>query len=491
MGTHHQDTTPADTGARVDSSVTPSPDDSNAPLVHAPAGTFHGVQFRGANSFLGIRYGELSAGRFRPATAYRSTKTVNATIFGDRAPQPDMRSEVDPHSAEILALLYPGSGSPLENGAMSEDCLNLNVWAPTRDIEQVKSTQAPVEPLPVMVWFHGGAYSSGSANERCFMGDRLAAHGRVIVVSVSHRLGALGFLHLGPLLGEAFADSANAGLHDLILALSWVRENIAAFGGDPNNVTIFGQSGGGSKVAALLTTPHAGKLFHKAIMQSGVPGMVQRPEEAEKHAARLVEALGADRILTCDLDELLVAQTMLDAPFGLAPTLDARLLHEDPFREQTPAAAVGLPLIVGHATHDMAMMLPAGTPLEAAKHATSVTFGHSADRVADAAVQSGPVYRYEFAYETEALGGSIGACHSLDLPFTFGTVDYIPFAGYRTERFAVSAFMMSAWSQFARTGSPGADWPLYTAGGREIMVIDTDRRVESAPATLEQSELPW
>src|SRR4051794_18965023 len=248
-----------------------------APVVETAAGKLRGIASGGISAFKGIPYGAPTGGanRFMPPQPPAPWSGIReAASCHAQAPQMPGRPERRP---ELRTILGPADTSP-----ESEDCLTLNVWTP--GIGPAASNGAK---LPVMVWLHGGAFAYGSGNRAVTDGANLARSGDVVVVSVNHRLNIFGFLHLADLGGERYAHSGNAGVLDLVAALEWVRDNIAAFGGDPGNVTIFGESGGGGKVSVLLAMPRARELFHRAVIQSGAAIRVR----TSVRAAALTEAV--------------------------------------------------------------------------------------------------------------------------------------------------------------------------------------------------------
>jgi para-nitrobenzyl esterase len=474
--------------------------------VSLTSGSVRGLSAAGSARFLGIPYG--SSVRFgAPSACAPWTGVRDALSFGPSAPQlHPFGADLGPVSERLLSMLYPRGGSPVEGGAVSEDCLYLNVWAPSA-LSGVGSLSGGAS-LPVMVWLHGGAFIHGSGNEMAFNGDVLAAAEGVVVVTVTHRLGLLGFL---PVPG---ADGSGvAGLLDIVLALEWVRDNIAAFGGDPGNVTLFGQSGGAMKAGALLAMPAARGLFHKVIMQSGPPLRVLEPDAAAAVYADVHAAVGDVR--DAPVARLLDAQAALAArmvpdirqAMAIGPVRDPVHLPGQLFADGAPSYGSDVPLLIGTATHDMAMMLcgfpgyadaddaivagfldqlsggsggadvvalyqsayPAEpVPLLWSRIATDSSFRGGSYEVADAkAAQPAPVYTYIFDWPTDALGGILGACHSLDLPFVFGTTRRIPLAGQAPGTEEFSALIMRTWATFARTGTPTHDalppWPAWSA----------------------------
>ncbi|WP_345047275.1 carboxylesterase family protein, partial [Microbacterium invictum] len=250
--------------------------------VLTTAGRVRGYVQGDVTAFLGIPYGaDTRDHRFRPPLPVQKWEGVrDATSFGPACPQVVFTDEED--AAALRWLEHPVGGSPLEGGAVGEDCLRVNVWAPANHSES----------LPVLVWLHGGGFTNGSGNEGWFNGDRLAAAEDVVVVTVTHRLGVFGFLSLCDDSGEPITGSAKPGMLDIVLALEWVHDNIAAFGGDPSRVTIAGHSGGSGKVAALLAMPAAEGLFTRAIMQSGPVSRFPTAADSRVTTERVLEALG-------------------------------------------------------------------------------------------------------------------------------------------------------------------------------------------------------
>lgn len=467
------------------------------------AGALRGIDVAGVARFLGVPYGADTSGdnRFRgpqPVAPWGGVR--DALEFGPSAPQVDTRPAATGAAGELLTMLYPRSGSPVEGSGVDEDCLRLNVWAPS-----------DARDLPVLVWLHGGGFTHGSGNEMCFNGDVLAAAGDVVVVTVTHRLGILGFLDLREL---GVPESANAGMLDIVAALEWVQRNIAVFGGDPARVTICGQSGGSVKVATLNAMPSAHGLFRGSIMMSGPFATLADPAASAATRATALAGMSAatvEELRSLPLATLLDAQAALLAASpltpsgpdaadlaeagipGFGPSLDADLLPDHPFAGGVGAAAQ--PLMVGWTTHEAGMFLAedpsfsasmsdeeadarlgamgvsgaaavAGEPphLRVARGLSALMFHAPSIALAErAAAHGATVWMYEFGQTTEVLGGLLGACHSLDLAYVFGTVDRIPLTGRSLERVDVSRAMMRAWASFVRDGDPG--WPSWTQAG--------------------------
>src|ERR1700730_3288775 len=274
-------------------------------VAETNSGKLRGSVKDGIHIFQGIPYGAPTGGaaRFKPATKPASWSGVrDALEFGPRAFQNDNSFALMP---ELLALFNA------ESLPMSENCLVLNVWTPALDGGK----------RPVMFWCHGGAFIAGSRSSGWYDGTNLAKKGDVVVVTINHRLGVPGFLYLGDLAGEAYAASGNVGMLDIVEALKWVRDNIATFGGDPGNVTIFGESGGGAKVSVLMAMPPAHGLFHKAIIQSGPAVTVMDRGDATETATMVLKELGLDakqidKLQNVPAEDLINAQTAVLGKVG-------------------------------------------------------------------------------------------------------------------------------------------------------------------------------
>ncbi|MDR2253721.1 MAG: carboxylesterase family protein [Bifidobacteriaceae bacterium] len=480
--------------------------------IRTRSGTLRGIDDGRVVTLLGVPYGEDTSGtnRFAPPVPTRPWQGIReALAYGPPAPQIDTRLTSSGAMPQLLRLLYPRDGSPLEGMAVSEDCLRANIWAPS---------PSRAGPHPVLVWLHGGAYTHGSGNEMVFNGDIMAAREDIVVVTVSHRIGLAGFLDLrGAEWG--LAGSANAGMLDVVEALRWVRDNIHLVGGDPDRVTIAGQSGGGGKVTSLLAMPRARDLFARAILQSGAVRRVNQPETSATIREAALSHMGTrdlDQLRTLPLERLLAAQREVMAhaadllgnldqyslAMAIGPVLDDADLPRHPFDPEAPEDLDRKQMIVGWTTHEAGFMLAelpeygprltredvvrflerdqpgAGTRLyddfansypDEAPHLRlarilSVGSKTGALEIAELANRrAGRVWAYEFAQRTDALGGLTGPCHSLDLAYPFGTVERVPLTGSDPARLATSAEMMHAWVSFAATGQPEVPggWPRW------------------------------
>jgi para-nitrobenzyl esterase len=454
-------------------------------IVSTNAGKIRGTTEKDVLAFKGIHYGASTEGsaRFMPPQPAEPWEGVyDATNYGQTAPQ------------------YGSLATPDVN--QGEDCLVLNVWTPATGDSGER---------PVMVWLHGGGYSSGSGSEPTYNGANLANRGDIVVVTINHRLNVFGYLYLEEIGGETFAGSGIAGILDIVLALEWVRDNIEAFGGDPDNVTIFGESGGGSKVSTLLAMPSAEGLFHKAIIQSG-PGLTGAdPEAATASAESLLEELGLE---TDELDQLqqVPVQEMLDAISAISgsfsPVVDGYYLPTNPFDPVAAPTAANIPLIIGTNHDEMTfMMMMAGTPADpdmteeelrerlserydnaddliaAYQNAdpdltpwqlyiwiVSEGFRRSSVILAERKVEGGtaPVYMYLFTKQSER-NPDFGSPHFMEVAYVFDNTTDSP-------NDELATIMSEAWIAFARSGDPNhagmPNWEPYTIDDRATMFFD-------------------
>jgi para-nitrobenzyl esterase len=434
----------------------------------------------------------------------------------------------------------PGFSIEGDPDDQSEDCLSLNVWTPGDDRRR-----------PVMVWVHGGSFISGTGASLLYRGHRLAARGDVVVVTLNYRLGALGFLaHPALVDGDPHPQAVgNWGLLDVVAALRWVRDHIATFGGDPDQVTVFGESAGAMGLAALMGAPKARGLFHRAILQSG--GVyTHSPARAAQAAGQLVRQLGLDevdrdRLVDVPAAELVAALSAIqtptpppgELPIPLLPTVDGCFLPESPRQAIEAGAMAGVPLMLGTNRDELSMMalgdprfagmddddllawaayatpdVDAPTVVAAYRRArarrgqptdppalwvaigTDVVFRWPTLRLAAAQQAHQPAtYVYLFTYETPVFGGVLGACHALEIPFVFGSVrrpEVSRFSGGGPEAEALSDDMIDAWTAFARTGDPsvaGAPWPAWDPVERSTMVWGPSGGAAVAPDDEELS----
>ncbi len=461
----------------------------------------------------GLRYAEPPIGdlRFRaPEPPERWTEVDDATVFGPACPQP------------VFANI------PLDLGApQGEDCLRLNVWAPP-DTE-------PGDRKPVMVWLHGGAYVLGSGSQSLYDGRRLARRGDVVVVTVNYRLGALGFLDLSSFNTARRRFDSNVGLRDVLAALGWVRDNIAAFGGDPNKVTLFGESAGAGIVTTLLATPAAEGLFAGAIAQSSPATSVYDGARARRVAERVLDRLGITKSDAGFLRELPTAEIItasqevfdevpVHSPGTLAfvPIIDGELLPDYPVKAAQQGRSLPIPLIIGTNRREAALFRLLRSPLlPITPHAITSMFSQIAAEQPDlqlpteeqmALAYSGrrrkarglsiatdvgfrmpsvwlaeghsavaPVYLYRFDYATPVLKLlMVSGAHATELPFVWsnlgGPQDFtLKLGGARTAK-AVSRRILTRWVNFAAAGKPSGlagepEWTPYQAADRACLII--------------------
>jgi para-nitrobenzyl esterase len=491
----------------------PMSDASIATTVH---GRVRGATEDGIHVFKGIPYGATTAGaaRFHPPTPPADWSGVrDALAYPPMAPQP---------------AFTPGAlfASWTLDKEMSEDCLALNVWTPGLG-DGVKR--------PVMVWFHGGDFSSLSGSRNVYDGVRLCRRGDVVVVTVNHRLNAFGYIYLteaAPKLGAA----ANPGMLDLVAALRWVRDNIAAFGGDPGNVTIFGQSGGGGKVSTIMAMPDAAGLFHRAIIQSGSYArnahlQAMSPDEGTRHAHTLLTALeiapgDTAALATLPMEAVVAGVAKVARGPDRAiwrPVVDGEVLPSGPWWPEAPTISAQVPLMIGTTATEMTLLIGASDPdafkLDEdglRKRLTAWLTTQDAERLvtlfrADkpeaspsdlffaiatagsfhkgawtqaglkAAQNAAPVFLYELDWQTPVDGGKWHSPHSLDLALVFDNVaKSASMVGTGPEPQQVAERVSSAWLAFAHTGNPSAPeltWPAWRPDSRATMVFDTNSRV--------------
>lgn len=493
-------------------------------VANTAYGKIRGTRADGIHAFKGVPYGaDTSKTRFqKPAPPPPWTGVRDATHYGAQAPQADRPFT----SARALLASW---GPPQPN---SEDCLFLNVWTPgVRDDEK----------RPVMVWLHGGGFSAGSGSALGYDGTRLAERGDVVVITINHRLNIFGFLYLAEIGGEQYADSGNVSQHDIIAALRWVRDNVEEFGGDPNNVTIFGESGGGMKVCTLMAMPEAQGLFHRAVVQSGPLLRGADPEEATAtaHAAldlmnvspthlKALNSLPTDRIL----------QTYFNLPqpeaLKLAPVVDGRSLPRHPFHPDAPKISAHVPLLIGMTKTETTYLLgnpenfaldwndvperlgkytgsmdaealvaryrellPQASPSDVLFAVTTnlmMTLNLIAVADRKTALLAAPVYRYELIWETPVDGGKWQSPHTLDIALMFDNVaNSKSILGDAPQAQHMAEKMSEAWLAFARNGNPNnrmlPDWAPYNTTHRPTLMFDAKSFTANNPHQLEVEAL--
>ncbi len=495
------------------------PTEGTSVVATTHRGKIRGVISDGVRIFKGVPYAAPTDAnnRFRaPRPAPSWTGVRDALAYGPMSPQLIARER----AAITASWTYEKD--------MGEDCLVLNVWTPGLRDQRKR---------PVMVWFHGGGFASLSGSRNVFDGTRLARKGDVVVITLNHRLNAFGHLYLTQLGGGEFAEAGNAGILDLVAALRWVHANVAEFGGDPANITIFGQSGGAAKVSTLMAMPQARGLFHRAIVQSGSHIEALSPEEATKHAATLLAALDmkpADipKLRTITMDRILAAlNKVMNAPANrpnFSPVVDGQALPRQPWAPDAPPVSATVPLLVGTTRTETTALIGANDPstfmLDAAAlrgklqpwvpdreidrvvagfrkimpdaSASDLFFAITTDRrvrqqawlqaerkAAQAAGQgNAPVWLYELDWTTPVEGGKWRSPHSLDLAFVFDNVARSEsMVGTGADAQVLADHMSAAWLAFARTGNPAVpslpSWPPFRVPERATMVFDAKPRV--------------
>ncbi|HEY0435498.1 MAG TPA: carboxylesterase family protein [Phenylobacterium sp.] len=478
--------------------------------VQTSNGPVAGYVEDGLDVFKGLRYGAPPTGlsRFKPpARPDPWGAPADAVAYG----APAIQSGLGPGERRTS----PGDPPAPDEPASSEDCLFLNVWTPALDAKL----------RPVMVWLHGGGFANGSGGAAMYDGGALARKGDVVTVTVNHRLNVFGYLHLGEVFGPEYAQSGLAGMLDIVQALEWVRDNIAAFGGDPGNVTIFGESGGGWKVSLLLAMPGARGLFHKAVIQSG-PGLTgKRVAEADGVARQLLAKLGVSTPeALAALPTELVSRASVEVPGEVmrlyTPVVDGTALPRDPFEPDASPLNADVPVLIGTNKDESTLFLfshpkfgefteedvsrqaktAAGERAEAlvgalreaypdynpthlcaaVQTATGMWAGSIKLAERKAAQGSAPVWMYMLTWETPVSRGRLRCPHALEIPLVFDNVEKARnFVGRGDEPQLVADQMSQAWLDFARTGEPG--WPAYDAQSRATRLFDVESRTVGDP----------
>jgi para-nitrobenzyl esterase len=517
----------------------------NGAIVETTAGKVRGFSRDGIFAFKGIPYADDAGGKNRfmaPARVTAWTGVRSALALGPASPQAynatfEGRRAGWNHDEEAFMFEW-------DDGQPGEDCLRVNVWTPSINDNRKR---------PVLVWMHGGGFTSGSSNElRMYDGESLSRRGDVVVVSLNHRLGVLGFLNLME-YGSKWADSVNVGQLDLIAALAWVKENIGNFGGDASKVLIFGQSGGGAKVGTLMGMPAAKGLFHRAVIQSGSNLRQQTPDRSAQLAAATLAELGLTKATIDQLQDLpyqrivqagLLAQRKLQptppAPgtgggLNWGPTVDGKHLPQQAWDPSASASSADVPLLVGSVLNEFTNSIQRNDPklddmpIDEVKKQLHATYGERTDVILDlfkkahpaatpfellsrivtaagprqnavtqaerkAAQRGAPVYMYWFQWQTPILDGRPRAFHCSELPFVFYNTDRCAaMTGGGAEARELGGRMADAWIAFAKNGDPNHSglpkWAPFTAENGATMMFDTKSECKNNPDAEERAVL--
>jgi para-nitrobenzyl esterase len=485
-------------------------------IASTTAGKVRGVAVDQIKVFRGIPYGGTTAGknRFMPPTKpVKWTGVRDALAYGHTAPQ--------------VTNGTPRPGTP-EQG---EDCLVLNVFTPELGDRSKR---------PVMVWLHGGGFSTGSGSGPIYDGVNLARKNDLVIVSINHRLNVLGSTYLGEVAGPEFALSGGVGMLDIVAALHWVRDNIAHFGGDPNLVTIFGQSGGGRKVSTLMSMPGARGLFHRAIIESGAVLRLTTQQDAIHQTELLLRELGlearqAGELQNVPVEKLVAADAEVQKKIKLrepgmvadSPMVDGKAVPSHPWEPEAPALSAKIPLLIGWVRTEETLYdrpTPEKLALDEAglKERTAKRLGVDPDPVIESfrkafpdaspwdlyiliatdhpraaytrelakrkVVQAGaPAYVYRFDWETPEGGGHMRSPHAVEVPFVFDNIKVAgPLISKMDEAYTLADKVSASWAAFARTGNPNTpklpNWPAYSIARRDTMLFKNECKVEQDPA---------
>ena len=494
----------------------------NSVVADTAFGKIRGEEIQGIKIFKGVPYGATTAGqnRFMPPVDPTPWAAVRDTLhYGPSAPQrnPEAAGAVSP-------LAVASANLPPE----SEDCLVLNVWTPALKDGRKR---------PVLFWCHGGGFVSGSGSSPGTDGANLARRGDVVVVTINHRLNVLGFTYLAEFGGPDFASSGDVGMLDIVHALRWVRNNIEQFGGDPNTVMIFGQSGGGRKVGTLLAMPSAKGLFHRAVIESGPTIKLVEIGQATNVAAMLLAKLNLTTGQVRELQKVPVERIMAayfsvvkdmgnrdQMTEGFSPTVDGKAIPHHPFHPAASPISADVPLMLGSTRTEMTLqsdeaafsldeagmrarvkslagdhgetlietyrkLNPRATPSELFfLLASDYRYGAPIMKIAErrAALGKGPVHLYYFTWETPVQGGRLKSPHTIEIPFAFDNVQISKqITGGGADAMALADKVSDTWIAFARTGDPNTSklphWPAFNATERPTMVINNQSKVVSDP----------
>jgi len=504
---------------------------SSKGVVETTAGKIRGSSVSGIHSFRGVPYGApiWGDGRFVPARKPAPWAGVRSSLsFGPICPQGGggnpAQGDNTARTDEDQFLLYRITER------QAEDCLRLNVWTP-----EINGTGK----RPVMVWLHGGGFTGHSGSGLlAYNGHNLAQRGDVVVVTSNHRLNMLGYMNLAEAGGEKYEASANIGMLDIVAMLEWVRDNISRFGGDPGNVTIFGQSGGGGKVSTVMAMPAAKGLFHRAVVQSG-PLLRATPfEESAKLGHAFLSELNLnkasiDKIQTLPLNVLYGAaraaaakiggNTRATGGYGYRPTVDGKVIPAHPFDPAAPSVSSHVPMLIGTNLNEfisgvdqpdcdsltdegllkqlnakyagkgqaiadsLRREYPWAKPFDILSIASDRLREPSATQARrKAALNAAPAYVYLFGWQTPMLDGRPRAFHSCEISFVFNNTDLcVNYSGGRPEALALSRKVSQAWVNFARTGNPNHSalpaWAPVSEGKLPVMYFDNTCSIKFDP----------
>jgi para-nitrobenzyl esterase len=503
-------------------------------VVNTTNGRVQGLVNNGVHTFKGIRYGAppIGVSRWMPPQKPDAWKTIlDCSDYG--APSMQIASGTIAAPASDFGMqMGRVFTTPSELKIQNEDCLFLNVWTPGTDNKT----------RPVMVWIHGGGFAFGSSGQPIYEGEDLAREQDVVVVSMNHRLNLFGYMHLGDLMGDAYKSSGTAGMQDLVLSLEWIRDNIAEFGGNPGNVMIMGQSGGGAKVSILMSMPSAKGLFHKASIQSGAGLRVGRKENANRIAKALLDELkiGSGDIKALQavpapaLIQAAASVAARNAPAGVGPgsggtggfnpILDGVAITRDPFDPGSPEISADVPILIGSVKDEWTIftasepwfgrmteadleqrLKPFGARGEALLAAfrkihpdysptylfisaiSAPALGNSITLAERKAAQNkAPVYMWYLTWETPVLNGAFKTPHTMEIPFMMYSYNRVrQYVGPGPEPDQMARQFSDAWAAFARTGKPDAPsiphWPAYDATKRSTMIFNVKSQVVSDP----------
>ena len=513
---------------------------SGPPVVETSFGKIQGAVEKGVNVFKGVPYGASTAppNRFRAPRPPEPWTGIKETVaFGPWSPQGASTAPFPPRE-DSPADLADATPRRLINNLPSgtgpgEDCLVLNVWSPALDGAK----------RPVLVWLHGGGFSSGSGSSTWYDGVNMASKQDVVVVTINHRLNVMGYLYLGDLGGGEFTDASSAGMLDCVLALQWVKDNIERFGGDPSRVLIFGESGGARKTSTMMAIPQAQGLFHRCVVQSGSQLTLDTPEVAMERTEKFLKALNiakADigKLQEATLDQLLGAVAGAVQGTGqFRPVAGAPSTPRHPFHPDAPSISSGVPMMIGSNRTEQSVFMGGNAEITALDDAglnqrltanwipekdkadviamyrriypgvrndellymATTDRGYFLDSTIQAALKAqqggAPAFHYQFYRETPVEAGRYHVPHASEIPFVFDNLDKaISIGGQPTPEAQALADRMSAtWAAFARTGDPNhaglPNWPAYSADVRPSMIFDIETRVENDPRSEQRKRM--